>query len=217
MSLIFDFGQFYNFYTDVNNKMIFTDTRTNRPLVYFYTRDVKTYAFIDVGKAMSTQYITSYGIKVFITKHGNGLLFSIPKLINGRFWDFHYHVGLNVAFKDLNDNVTKHMIFFHKTIQIPSKNEKEQKRCYFQDQLTITDVRNIVCKNNKQSKTMSQNFPFDHVKDIEIISDILTRPWTRVQTGGLTHAYEGKRYTIHIGKKGGRYILVKNRKKYVGS
>ena len=63
---------------------------------------------------------------------------------------------------------------------------------------------------------MSYNFPFEHEKDLEIIEDILTRPW-RVLVGGSTHIYKGKTYKVHIGKRGGRYIIVKKIKKYIGT
>lgn len=173
---------------------------------------------------MSRLYIRPFGVKIYITIHDKGLLFSIPKLLtDGRFYDFHFHIGLTVNFSDMNDLIDKDMIFFHKTIQVPEKNGKKIQRCYFPNLLDISNVEKIVCRDNKKQKMMSDKFPFDNIYDIHLITEILKRPFLPsiqahilpVVVGGSLHMYRGKKYKMNIGSRGGKYIIVNNKKKYI--
>ena len=166
MSIIFDYAEFYKFYTDPQ-PTIFTYAPGHAFQVSYFTLN-KTKGYKSKVKITPPTFIISNGIQIYITVLGAELLFSIPTLLpDGLYWDFHYHVGLTAQFTDQNDKIKKNMIFFHKTIQVPVKNKNEQKRCYFPDQLDITDVRNIVCKDNVQKKQCHTIFHLNMKKTLK--------------------------------------------------
>ena len=97
------------------------------------------------------------------------------------------------------------LVFFHKTIQIPILTGKNQSRCYFPDGIQISQIDNIICHQEK-NKIMKDKFPYHHPRDIEIITEIISRPFIGiVNLGG----------DIHIGKRGGKYIIKNNKKCYI--
>jgi hypothetical protein len=98
------------------------------------------------------------------------------------------------------------LCFFHKTIQDPIRTGKLPSKCYFSDGISISQIENIICEQEKSSN-MKTKFPFDHPRDIEIITEIISRPFIGiVNLGGAK---------VHTGKRGGKYILVKNKKRYI--
>jgi hypothetical protein len=94
MSYIFNYNDFYNYYTNPSN--VITDA----------TYCVSLYYFVDKIKKMRKSnnpkctYIIVNGIKIYIsidikknTQPPYGLHFSIPTMINDTLFDFHYHFG----------------------------------------------------------------------------------------------------------------------------
>jgi len=72
----FDYGLFYNFYTDKHNKKIKTFSE-NQPIAYFYVKDKKTHKVTLSHDVLSKKYIKIDNTVVHIKKIGhNELLFS---------------------------------------------------------------------------------------------------------------------------------------------
>jgi len=95
MSYIFNYNDFYNYYTNPSN--VITDTSDCVSLYYFMDSDkIKK---MNISNPKCT-YIIVNGVKIYITidikkkaQPPYGLLFSIPTTINHTLFDFHYHFG----------------------------------------------------------------------------------------------------------------------------
>jgi hypothetical protein len=206
-SFIFNYNNFYNYYTNPNN--LFTDSRNNKPILNHYRLEYIT-GQTPIPTQCPNQFITigvgirgSGGVGVYIQILPNRkLLFTIPTEINGQYWDYHYHFGRASFYNKGN------LIFFHKTIQDPNANTKSVSRCYFHDNLTIQNVEDIICEQETIRK-MSQKFPFHHLRDIEIIKEIISRPFLGIVNLG------GSKNKIYYGKKGGKYIVKSGKKIYI--
>ena len=96
MSYIFNYNDFYNYYTNPSN--VITDTSDCVSLYYFVDSDkIKKMKKSNNPKC---SYIIVNGVKIYITidikkntQPPYGLLFSIPTMINNTLFDFHYHFG----------------------------------------------------------------------------------------------------------------------------
>lgn len=175
---IFDYQTFYNYYTDSNNPDLYLDQ----------TPETLTYYFKSHPTPNSPKYfITIGGTKIYITdqnKSTKDLLFSIPTIINGEFYDNHYHFGI-----DLIDEQTVYYpkqkkvlsIYFHKTLQRPQDKTVLPIRCSFRNGSLIIDVENIICNQEKMAKIKDN---FDSIWDIEIIKELISRPFIGVKNRG---------------------------------
>jgi len=109
------------------------------------------------------------------------LFFTFPKLINGKYWDFHYHFGLDTTkFKDKVTKIPIDVIYFHKTRQ--DANRKFSDNCFFRDNLLITNVEDIHCVQTVLNK-MTRFFPPDG-EDFKYIEEIISRPFLGIRLGG---------------------------------
>ena len=103
MSYIFNYTNFYNYYTNPNN--VITDTNDCVSLYHFMDKIKKA-----KKSALKCTYIVVNSIKIYITvdnkkniyinhngeeitENTYGLLFSVPTMINDTLFDFHYHFG----------------------------------------------------------------------------------------------------------------------------
>ena len=103
MSYIFNYTDFYNYYTNPSN--LITNTNDCVSLYHFMDKIKKA-----KKSAVKCTYIVVNGIKIYITVDNKkniyindngeeitentfGLLFSIPTMINDTLFDFHYHFG----------------------------------------------------------------------------------------------------------------------------
>lgn len=114
---LFDYSIFYKYYT--NNVNYFIDKNPNR-VWYYYNGPSLTQ--LPHSSILPNSYIEIKKKRVYITTTSSGgIFFTIPELINGKLWDFHYHFVLSDIRKSGN-----YLIAFHKTIQNPIKNGKER-------------------------------------------------------------------------------------------
>ena len=172
-SFMFNYSQFYNYYTDKNNLLI----DPTPPIVSYY-------------KPFSSSFNTNSSLKVYIlinnerfyvTENKGKLLFTFPTQINGNVWDFHYHFGVNPSFS-YKKSKPYAAVFFHKTEQIPSRKSKQSTNCYFPDNTNITNVSDILCAQTDGIK-MSGFFPGTG-PDFKYIEEIICRPFLGVRLGG---------------------------------
>jgi hypothetical protein len=78
--------------------------------------------------------------------------------------------------------------------------------CYFKDNISITQVENIICEQSSATSVMIDQF----TQDIDIVREILLRPFIGpIYLGGLAT------YKVYFGKNGGVFLLNKNKKKYL--
>ena len=94
---IFDYEQFYNYYTNPVN--LISGTGSDCVSLYHFIVS-KTKA---IKNAPKCNYIIVNGVKIYVmpttrkkknvSETTNGLLFSIPTIIDGVAFDFHYHFG----------------------------------------------------------------------------------------------------------------------------
>jgi len=103
MTFIFDYEQFYEYYTDPVNINI---ENTTRPTVFYFDNDNKSIKKDKQAKSnnLSQYYIVVNGVKVYIAtfkdKSTKSLLFIMPTEIGGHLFDFHYRFG----FRPINPN-----------------------------------------------------------------------------------------------------------------
>lgn len=120
----FNYEIFYNYYTDDSNPDIKTDPLLPRPILYFYNRP-KPIKPPKMGK-LSDKFIEIDGINIYISKeksNTSSLLFTIPKELNGKLYDFHYHFGIRP-----NRNLTEINSWkFYKKIKTRHKTKRSTK------------------------------------------------------------------------------------------
>jgi hypothetical protein len=131
------------------------------------------------------------------------IMFVSPTYIGNDIWDFHYHVGLTTfERKKTGENLV--VVYFHKTIQNHVTGGKEPKRCYFENELYMQDVKQVICIE-KTNGIMSTEFKNPH--ELVIIEEILRRPFIRTMSGG------GNVLVKVLGRR--RRVVFKNNKEYV--
>jgi hypothetical protein len=196
-SFIFDYDTFYSYYNDNANLLI-----DNAPQdIYYFIRQQGSNKLGPRKTKTSNYYITiSNGNKLYVSQLVNGdILFTILNDINGVLYADHYHFGLQNKYENITSSKSKIIstIFFHKTIQVPStipKNGgKYTKNCWFEDGISITDIKDIICMQEK-SATMAKNFPFPSTftLDIEFIQEIISRPFLGILNQGGAYKYTVK-------------------------
>jgi hypothetical protein len=207
MAIPFNYKYFYDTYMNNitnNNIQIYIDNTPNKPDLYFYTKSYPENKQ-PLSKPWPNTYIIVSGINIYISFDvDDRLYFTIPYEYNGTFYDNHYHFGLTQITKN-RKQIT--VVFFHETTQNPVLGFKNPPRnCYFQDLITINKVEDIICEQGTSQKPMSSYF----IHDINIVKDILLRPWLgKSFKGGLLPSYK-----IFFGKNG-VYTLKNNKKKYL--
>ena len=180
MTINFDYSIFYSYYTDPLN--ISLDLSVKPDLNYFpnYFDPIQ----FSIPKPCPNEYITIKNIRIFIsTGNNNRLYFTIPTFNANKFWDDHYHFGLRKNFIDYKSQPkrTYNVVFFHKTIQNPLTNGKElPTNCYFEDNISLANIDKIVCQQASSTNTMESKFP----QEIDIIREIISRPFFGIQYGG---------------------------------
>ena len=180
----FDYDKFYNYYTKDSNVKTKEDDKNSLPkTIWFYRNSNSDEPESDI---LSNKYININGIDIFISKskeHNNKseLFFTIPKEIDNKLWDIHFHFGKDIIIPPNKKNRSNinggkvPIVFFHKTIQNPELKGKERKNCYYQQNMKIDNVGKILCLQSTSSK-MDDIFPPD-TKDFHLIKEIISKPF----------------------------------------
>lgn len=215
MSYIFDYDTFFRHYTNIDNLLYSESSDT----LYFYN-----YQKVVESVKLSDYFIEIQGVKLYVSWRGNNhkvknddILFTIPKKIDGKLWDDHFHFAYNQKTKNVSRKAKDvSLIAFAKTIQIPADNRKDSSlhRCNFRDkQEDLRTIQDIICTNHSTGSTMSDQL---HSQDLQIIKEILTRPF--IQNAGTQKInYKNALYKIRTGPNNGKYIVVKGKKVYLGN
>jgi hypothetical protein len=183
-NFVFDYSQFIAYYTNPQNLL---QDVSQRPNLHYFKDLITIPNQLPISKICPTDYITVGGIRVYIsTGPNNRIYFTIPTMQNQMFWDDHYHFGIRKGFVDYTSKPkrTYDVVFFHKTLQDPFNNGKyPPTNCYFEDQLPISQVENIICMQGSATNTMISKFP----QEIDIVREIICRPFLGVRYlgGGL--------------------------------
>lgn len=206
-SFIFDYSVFYDYYTDSRNLL---QDHNQKDYLHFFLDIPRRTRQQSTRIPYPTYYITINGVKVYITLlNKRRILFTLPTFIDNAMWANHYHFGLDL-FVDRTSNLKPKpkipLVFFHKTVQNPPQNGKQEKRCFFRNGCTISEIETVICEQEKNT-IMSDKFPFDFPQDIEFIKEIIARPFIGIVNFGGS--------TIQTGKKGGKYIIKDGKKRYV--
>jgi hypothetical protein len=189
--LRFDYNRFYNYYTDPRNVV----QDVSQTIRYYHRRrgqrDVLHHGYT------GDTYITVGGTKYYITADPSkrDILFTLPTIIPGQTgqWSFHYHFGVGVLDECRNvsvvppgqTNIPFPAVYFHKTIQDPvNKKYKDQKNCYFKTDELIDDAIDLLSVHClESSKGRMANRP-DLARDINVIQEIIRRPFYGPRYGG---------------------------------
>jgi len=197
----FDYDTFFNYYTNPNHVKL----DRNPPSAQFYDDNNPN----PISKRLKNQYIVVGNKRYYIktkTKSGrmvkDSIMFSLPTKIPGQqgLWNVHYHFGVaplencrNMAFR----GQTIHAVYFHKTTQDPRNTNKIHTNCYFKTDELIDDVVDLLtihCLESKE-KTMS-NRPV-LVRDIDVIQEIIRRPFYGPRYGGGHRRTKKSRRAVH--------------------
>jgi len=175
-SFLYEYDKFYDYYTNPNNYVV---DNSPRKIIWYYIDEPYTNQK-PLSVKLSRKYIVVNNKQLYIkTTNTGGILFTFPVKINGKLWDFHYHFGLS----DFKNNKTgKFLVYFHKTIQNPSKTGKERDNCYFDNIQTVTDVSILRCgqtRNDIMYELFSKNG-----EDYAIIEELISRPFLGIRIGG---------------------------------
>lgn len=148
MSISFNFNfyynTFYNYYSNLANlQQIHTPISTT-----YYKKNMGVY---HPYNNILTHYITIGGTQIFITIRGGnkGILhFTIPKNINGIFYDDHYHFGIEPKYDPISKRKNVMTVFFHKTDQDPVIGASTKIDCWFEDGINMSykDIDKIICR-----------------------------------------------------------------------
>ncbi len=204
----FDYKTFYRFYTDTNNLLPNTSSHD----VYYYLKPEQLRV-----KPLPAFHIVINNIVLYVSWDDKGsLYFSTPWLKDGKYWDNHFHFALNDKFTNAHRKIPNTpMVSFAKTIQIPDKYQKDNKvyKCNFRDKVEdLTKIAEIICTNLSVCTTMKEKIKSD---DLSILEELLVRPFISYSTVGGNVRYQKRRCKVYIGSRGGKYVIVKNRKVYV--
>jgi hypothetical protein len=180
---IFDYNNFYKYYTDKKNLLV----DSNPPATFYY----KTFSNKLYTETNLKHYISIDNVRFYITTINNDrLLFTFPQLIDGKYWDFHYHFGINPNFS--RNNIKGRAIFFHRTEQIPASKTRRMDNCYFLDKTPITEVADILCV--QQAETYMGN-KFQKINEVKYIQEIISRPFLGIQLNGGNNKSCRRRYS----------------------
>ena len=177
----FDYDVFYDYYTDTSkdSKILTEEKPFNIKVKYFKDSPYKKQ--IPIETKLSDKYIQIGDTKVYIKKRGkNGLLFTIPTEKEGSLWDFHYHFGKDDNF-DMSKKMTPNnnskpisVVFFHKTIQMPTEKGKDIQNCYYDPILKIDMDKFEELKCIQSGNKMSHIYK---PQDFIYIKEIIHRPF----------------------------------------
>lgn len=202
--MLFDYNAFYNYWSNFASNC----STASEKLCYFYYKTPHKNQN-PVAYNLPQDSIEIDGIKVYVKPGLDDLIFTTPIEIDGRLWDFHYHVGIFPNFTD-NQSTTKPKqkitaVFFKKTSQIPVGHHqydhtlqgKEHTNCYFRNGESLTSVSNIVCRERQIFATMQQVFP----NEVNVIKEILTKPFVTTGGGNCIFILRRKRKVTKDGRK----------------
>ena len=201
--LHFDYNRFYNYYTDPRNVV-----QDVSQCVKYYHNNPGQRQILHNGHTGHT-YITVGGTKYYITAYPSkrDILFTLPTNIPGQTgqWSFHYHFGVGMLPKCRNKtivppgkkNIPYQAIYFHKTIQDPINRTKFHKNCYFKTDELIDDAIDLLSVHClESSKDRMANRP-DLVRDIDVIQEIIRRPFYGPRYGGGHRRTKKSRRAVH--------------------
>ena len=148
----FDYDKFYNYYTKDTNVKTKNDGSVPTK-IWFYRNSNSNEPESDI---LSNKYININGIDIFISKSKEDnndkseLFFTIPKEIDNKLWDIHFHFGKDIITPPNKKNRstvngTVPIVFFHKTIQNTELKGKERKNCYYHQKMKIDNFGKIIC------------------------------------------------------------------------
>jgi len=178
----FDYEKFYNYYSDVSNLEI--NNETPRQDIYYYSENPNNIQ-MPIQITLSDKFITINNSRIYVSSIGKQrLLFTIPTLIDNKLWDFHYHFGKRIVNKPKQKSQKRKKpidgVFFHKTIQKPTENGKENINCYFRQKMNIdlNNFEDMEClqRGNKMRELYTP-------EDFVYIKEIISRPFKN-QTAG---------------------------------
>ena len=174
----FNYNRFYKYYTKTTN--LETERNSFNQTIWYYN-DFPHYMNEPIETNLSHKYIRIHNTKVYIKKHNNGLLFTIPTEIGDKLWDIHYHFGKTFINDSKNNkNTSIPVVYFHKTIQKPLEKGKDIINCYYHTKIEIDmdNFENIQClqRSNKMRELYTP-------EDLIFIKEIISRPFIN-QTAG---------------------------------
>ena len=163
----YNYDAFYNYYT--NNANLHTYNHNGLKLKYFkdIPRPTQNKPFDNI---LPTTYISIRGMPIYVNAlntNSKDLLFTIPTYINGEWWDNHYHFGIDMRedrFSNRSPKPLIEIIYLHKTIQDPNSSGKNVRHCHFRNNITLTTVDDIVCRNF--SANVSNPSTYRRMKDV---------------------------------------------------
>jgi hypothetical protein len=203
----FNYITFFNYYTNSNNLIA---NPSNCTLYYYPSNKNK----ILLHKPLPPYHIDINGVSLYVSwcNETGDLYFSIPRKQDVTYWDDHFHFAYNDDYNNVYRNSNNvQIISFAKTVQIPNNTKENRKhKCNFRDiEEDLEKIHEIICTNHKVYSTMEQALS---PNDLDILKELLSRPFIQTATGG-NKKYKGKK--IRIGPRGGKYVLVKGVKKYI--
>jgi hypothetical protein len=178
---IFDYNQFLQYYTNKSNLLV-----DSSPPVTYYFKSPSTSPYVTSSTKMYTnktspEHIVIDNTRFYVRKLNRDILFTFPQFIDGKYWDFHYHFGVNKHFT-YDRSAPYSAIYFHKTVQNPISQSKRSFYCYFPDMSTIEKVEDMRCVQTRLN-TMSKEFPLTG-SDFKYIEEIISRPFLGIRLGG---------------------------------
>ena len=181
----FDYDIFHNYYTETSH--LEKDKKFSKKNVWYY---VSTQSRQPTKKKLSQKYITINNTKIHIRKLGDSLLFTIPTKIDNKLWDFHFHFGKTIIVKN-GKNIPA--VYFHKTLQKPTENGKENINCYYlqKTQIDLDTFEDLKCL--QRDYNMKQLYT---PEDFVFIKEIISRPFLN-QTAGESRKTRRKNKRIN--------------------
>jgi hypothetical protein len=176
----FDYNTFYNYYTNPANQK-----KARSYKIYFYHNNNPKEHYTHTSNEIITIDRKNYYVKRN-TGAPHSLQFTMPFYSKGKWWDNHYHFGLDPQFKNRHTGQTIPVIYFHKTVQnttlsVPNKTHIN---CYFPADQDVDNLEIADCLETSSSQLgSSHKFPSTH-PDFHIIQEIIRRPFYGIMFGG---------------------------------
>ena len=211
----FDYDIFYDYYKNQSN----LEKNNKNTIIWYYTTAPHPNQQ-PVFSNLSNTHITINNNIVYVKQKGSGFLFTIPKKINNKWWDFHYHFGKRNDFRKMNvkhnsddNDENKTVVYFHKTTQDPELKGKDIKNCYYYPKIEIDmdNFENIQClqRGNKMRELYT-------LEDFVYIKEIISRPFRNLsQTNKKQTFLEALTNKKLSGKGGTKKKTRRNRRKSV--